>query len=88
MWNYSYNSSSILPWSSYLSTIETIILGDAVASIGTDAFRNCIGLTSVTIPNSVTKIGESAFYGCSGLTSVTIPNSVTSIDYYVFYNCI
>ena len=55
--------------------------------IGSSAFYNCSGLTSVTIPNSVTSIGSSAFYNCSGLTSVTIPNSVTSIGRYAFEDC-
>ena len=59
----------------------------SVTSIGKSAFRDCSGLTSVTIPNSVTSIGEAAFYVCSGLTSVTIPNSVTSIGEYAFGNC-
>ena len=70
------------------STIIT--LGGAtysVTSIGAYAFWNCIGLTSVTIPNSVTSIGEGAFYYCSGLTSVTIPNSVTSIGSSAFFGC-
>ena len=49
-------------------------------------FRNCSGLTSVTIGNSVTSIGNYAFGDCSGLTSVTIPNSVTSIGNYAFRN--
>ena len=44
----------------------------SVTSIGSDAFQNCSGLTSVTIPNSVTSIGISAFSSCSGLTSVHI----------------
>ena len=47
----------------------------AVTMIGDNAFRQCSGLTSVTIPGSVTSIGNNAFYYCSGLTSVTIPNS-------------
>ena len=51
----------------------------SVTSIGSYAFSDCSGLTSVTIPNSVTSIGSSAFDGCSGLNSVIIPNSVTSI---------
>lgn len=59
----------------------------AVTMIGDNAFRQCSGLTSVTIPGSVTLIGNNAFYYCSGLTSVTIPNSVTSIGEYAFSFC-
>ena len=62
-------------------------IGSAVTSIGEYAFRNCSGLTSVTIPSSVTSIRYSAFWECSGLTSVTIPSSVMSIGPYAFDNC-
>ena len=58
-----------------------------MTSIGSSAFFECSGLTSVTIPESVTSIGNGAFSYCSGLTSVTIPNSVTSIEYEAFRNC-
>ena len=58
-----------------------------VTGIGTYAFRDCTGLTSITLPNSVTSIGELAFYGCTGLTSVTIPNSVTIIGDNAFWDC-
>ena len=59
----------------------------SVTSIGNYAFRNCSGLTSITIPNSVTSIGNYTFYNCSGLTSITIPNSVTSIGDEAFWDC-
>ena len=59
----------------------------SVVSIGLQAFYQCSGLTSVTIPNSVTSIGDEAFEYCIGLTSVTIPNSVTSIGDGAFSNC-
>ena len=58
-----------------------------VTSIGFDAFRDCSGLTSITIPSSVTSIGNAAFYYCSGLTSITIPSSVTSIGETSFFAC-
>jgi len=50
-------------------------------------YANCIGLTSIAIPNSVTSIGNGAFDGCISLTSITIPSSVTSIGNNAFDGC-
>ena len=59
----------------------------SVTSIGDTAFKNCSGLSSITIPNSVTFIGRGAFSGCSSLISVNIPNSVTFIGSGAFSGC-
>ena len=52
----------------------------SVTSIGDNAFRRSLWLTSVTIPNSVTSIGDNAFGGCSGLTSVTVDKNNGTYD--------
>ena len=89
MTDYSYisDNKSSAPWNSFKSSIQIAIIESGVTSIGSEAFYDCSGLTSVTIPNSVTSIGDWAFRYCSGLTSVTIPNSVTSIGWYAFDGC-
>lgn len=58
-----------------------------VTGIGDEAFDNCSGVTSVSIPESVTSIGRYAFYNCTGLREVMIPNSVTSVGYSAFEGC-
>ena len=63
------------------------MIPSSVTSIGTDAFRDCIGLTSISIPHSVTSIGYNAFSGCNGLTTIRIPRSVTAIAKGAFYGC-
>ena len=67
--------------------IPAAVDGLSVTSIGYKAFRDCRGLTSITIPDSVTSIGDYAFSGCGGLTTITIPNSVTSIGENAFAGC-
>ena len=80
--NRQYSGSVVIP-SSVTYNSETY----NVTSIGDYAFRDCSGLTSVTIPNSVTSIGGYAFQNCTGLTSITIPGSVTDTGYEAFNKC-
>jgi hypothetical protein len=79
--------SNKAPWYSDRDKIKNVVIEDGVTSIGNNAFRNCVKLTSVEIPSSVTSIGDDAFSGCYNLTSVEIPNFVTSIGNWAFEDC-
>ena len=97
---YTFNGLQLRSYGDGTCYVETVVSSDddqivipsnyfgmRVTSIGSSAFYNCDGLTSVTISDSVTKIGYGAFMNCSGLTSVTMPDSVTSIGSSAFHDC-
>ena len=89
---YKYSDNEITGLTDYgkeltIFNIPSQIDGNVITSIGYSAFRECTGLTSVTIDNNVMIIGRWAFYGCTGLTSVTIGDSVTNIGHYAFGAC-
>ena len=58
-----------------------------VIAIGEKAFKNCMGLTSIIIPNTITSIGSYAFEECTGLTYIVIPNSIITIGTSAFQDC-
>ena len=48
------------------------IIPDDVTSIGSNAFKNCSGMTSITIGSGLTSIDYGAFEGCYGLKAVHV----------------
>ncbi len=59
----------------------------AVTSVGSYAFFDSRGLTSVTLPKGIASIGDGAFENCSHLISINIPDGVTSIGVSAFGGC-
>ena len=62
--------------------------GIVVTSISDGAFKDCIKISSIVLPETIKTIGSEAFLGCSNLTSVTIPDSVVSLGDSLFYKCV
>ena len=67
--------------------VPTVLGGYPVKTIGSYAFRNCRGLTSIEIPSSIAQIGYYAFAGCSALRNVIVAEGVGSIGYSAFEAC-
>lgn len=61
--------------------------GIPVTSIGAAAFKNCVFLETVRIPEGVTTIGNLAFNGCTSLEEINIPSSIDSVAGNAFNNC-
>lgn len=65
---------------------EAITIPSNITSICTDAFSECVNLTSIVIPDGMTKIG--GLSRCRKLKTISIPNSVTEIKEQAFRGCI
>lgn len=66
----------------------SVTIPDTVKVIESDAFRECLRLTSVELPEGLESIGDSAFERCASLRSVSIPSTVTNIGYFAFRDCL
>ena len=67
--------------------IPKIIAGYEVKWIGYAAFLDCIGITSIVIPDGVMTIAMGAFLRCKGIKSVVFPESMTGICDSAFAGC-
>ena len=65
-----------------------ITLKEGTLGIGGCAFYNCVGLSSIDIPNSVTTVGQEAFRNCGSLTKIIFPPSVTFIGSDALERCV
>jgi hypothetical protein len=56
-------------------------------SIPEGTFKDCVSLTSFTVPEGVTWIRADAFLGCSHLTTLSLPATLINIDSGAFRDC-
>ena len=58
-----------------------------VATLPAGAFKNCISLTSIELPQGVVTIDTDAMRGCKALTDLKLPESATTIGDRAFNGC-
>ncbi len=66
--------------------VTSVIAGDNLLGAGEGAFRGCIGLTEIDMPNL--RLGyDGTFYGCTNLKKVIISDMTYNIPKQSFYHC-
>ncbi len=65
-----------------LEYLHTVVLPETgeMTSIGPEAFKNCISLREINIPNGVTEIKYSAFYHVESLKKIHFPITLETIE--------
>ena len=58
-----------------------------VTCIGYQAFKDCTGLTVVTLPEGVEMLLNESFAGCTSLRHITLPSTVYTIYNNAFIGC-
>lgn len=59
----------------------------SVVGIEKSAFKNCVKLCKVDIPETVSSVGDEAFYGCSSLEKLNLPKTLADWGESAFYGC-
>lgn len=57
------------------STITFVENPDAALDLDNEAFLNCTGLTTVTLPPNLERMGDDVFKGCTGIKNYLMPQS-------------
>ena len=55
--------------------------------LGESAFRGCVDLRDIKLPDSLSHLSSFVFAGCNALTTVTIPSQVSSFGLGCFEDC-
>lgn len=78
------------PYSGDINLIPSVVYGEKtypVTKIASNAFKDCLTLKTVSMPESITEIGVQAFLDCISLTSVQLSESLKTIGSSAFKNC-
>lgn len=73
---------------SYTSSLVSVELPSTLASIGSEAFYHCYGLTELIIPEGVTAIPDNMAINATGIERLVLPSTLISIGQKSFYGAL
>lgn len=68
-------------------TVERVVVGSNVESLGAEVFYNCQRLEEVTVPKNVKIISTGTFRYCTRLSRVNLAEGLPYLGQYMFYGC-
>ncbi len=71
----------------YTGREEMLSVPGGIHTVGEGAFKGCVSLKKVVLPQGLLRIMGDAFKGCRKLEEVVIPDGVTYIGRYAFHRC-
>lgn len=74
-----YSSEYDVPWYSYRTLVNTVIISDGITSVGAHAFFHFDNLSSISLPDSITTIGRRAFGETKCLKTIDLPDNLETI---------
>jgi len=83
-----YTATPSAPWSQYMASTTSIIVGEGITSLGDYAFyATAASSVTLSLPSTLTSIGKSVGYGLKDLRILVIPDAVTTIGTSAFSSC-
>ena len=67
--------------------VEAGAAADVEMTIDTNAFKDCVSLANVELPDYVTVLNPHAFKNCVSITSIELPSGLKEFDAEVFTGC-
>ena len=75
----------VSPWSG--TEFTSAVIEEGITSIGSQAFRYCESMQTISLPDSLTRIDATAFMSCKALEAIEVPDNVTTIETQAFVSC-
>lgn len=82
-----WSSGSAAQWNCANTSIQTVVIGSGITSIGNSSFNTYKNLTDVSIPDTVVTMEGWIFHGCTNLKTVQLPSNLGTMGQQVFTNC-
>ena len=81
------NGVTELPNLRSMTNLKTLVIGNGITEIETNAFMSLTQLSSVTFGENITEIGSFAFARCTSLTEIVLPKNLQVLTSGAFYSC-